>query len=221
MCVCVSVCARLGRALTQSTLSPERRRRPGLNSGPLGHSVRAATLSRPQPVCIRVPYQWLARPGFFNHSCPLSWLRRWQLPSHPLEMSLLETLSAAHWPRPRPTPALRWGRGATGRPERSPGDPGPLPAPPRGRPGPRRAHSVPAARPLFRRELSRPGRPEAPALHPQSGPGARSRERHILPARLPAPRLSGPPASDAPSSPLLGPADPLFLLGRPASLMPS
>lgn len=122
----------------------------------------------------------------------------------------LETLSAARGPRPRPTPALRWGRGKQlGNRSGLPGDPGPpLPAPPRGRPGPRqgprRPRGPPARTPTGSSLALRPF--GAPALHPSPAQGPDHRERHTPPARLPAPRAShGPSSQRSPSSPLLRP----------------
>lgn len=87
-CTCVSTSARLlahagTRAYASTNSSQVGREAAGPPRGPLGHSrACAAPLSRPQPVCISVPsprlpapYQLLAGPGLFNHSCPLSWLR--------------------------------------------------------------------------------------------------------------------------------------------------
>ncbi|XP_061019944.1 proline-rich protein 2-like [Dama dama] len=153
--------------------------------------------------------------------CPGSAEKR--LPSHPLETSL-ETLSAARGPRPRPTPALRWGRGKQlGNRGGLPGDPGPpLPAPPRGRPGPRPGPRRPA-RSHPDGELSRAPAVRSPRPPPQSGPGARSQgETHSARAPAGPARLSRsflPALALVPTSP--APPIPLFLLGRPASRSPS
>lgn len=218
VCVCFCVRTRLGRALTQSNSVSKRGGDGRALTRPTRPSVRAATLSRPQPVCIRVPYQWLARPGSLITPalCP-PWLRRHGAPFPPAGNVAAETLRCRSL---APAPARRQpcgggGGSGAGKPGGLPGDPGPpLPAPPRGRPGPRQGHSIPAARPLAPRRgaLSRPGRPE-PRPPPQSGPGPDHRENTFCP-RACRPRASlGSLLPASPSSPLLRPRRSLFSSG--------
>lgn len=193
MRACVCVCTRPDARSRNHKLSPQvGREAAGPKLGPLGHSACAAPLSRPQPVCIPVPfprppapYQLLADPGslIIPALCPGSAVQR--LPSHPLEMSL-ETLSGARWP-----PPCGGGRGSSW--ETGAGSPGTLGGSSRRRlaagPAPGRAHAVLAARPPARAPTGstrplRAGRPEPPPSTP-ARPTDQIAGRHITPrARL-------------------------------------
>ena len=197
---CVCVCTRPDARSRNHKLSPQvGREAAGPKLGPLGHSACAAPLSRPQPVCIPVPfprppapYQLLSHPGslIIPALCPGSAVQR--LPSHPLEMSL-ETLSGARWP-----PPCGGGRGSSW--ETGEGSPGTLGGSSRRRlatgPAPGRAHAVPVARPPARAPTGstcppRTGRPEPPPSTP-ARPTDQIAGRHIPPrARL---SRSFPPA---------------------------
>lgn len=220
-CVYVYVCFCVrtpGTCLRRALCLQERRRRPGRLTRPTRPLCPCGDLSRPQPVCIRVPYQWLARPGFFNHSCPLSWLRRRRLlPTRWKCRWKLQCRSLA--PRPARRQPCGGGGEAAGKPERSPwgpwtSSPGAASRPTRPPAGPtaspRPAHCTPTGSSLAPRRPEPPSRP--------GRPGAGSQERHILPARLPAPRASHGPCSQRRPRPHFSaaPPIPLFLLGRPA-----
>lgn len=122
----------------------------------------------------------------------------------------LETLSAAHWPPPRPDASPAVGAGeAAGKPERSPWGPwtsspgaASRPTQPPARPtaSPRPARSHPDG------ERSRAPAGQSPRPPPQSGPGARSQgETHSARAPAGPARLSRSLLPASPSSPLLRP----------------
>lgn len=189
-----------GRALTQEqTLSRSgegggraltRPARPLCQCGAL---ISATACLHPGPVSEAAsPYQLLAGPGFFNHSCPLSWLRRAAAPFPPAG----NVAGNSEWSLPAPARRQSCGGGQgkqLGKRSGLPGDTGrSLPAPPRDQPGPRQGPRCPRA--------LTGGTRTPPAVGPEPPPSTPARPAVQIAARhSPPPASQG--ASHGPSSP--------------------